>query len=622
MAGLDYIVVALLYCSTAVAAWLLSVLAAVRPGASRWVASLVFGSGLIIVESTALSRFEQWTAAWLCGVSLAVLTIITIVFRRRLCRNLRRSHGSIRRAARRAADLSPLAIGVLAITAFVFAINFWVGLKIAPNNWDSMTYHLSRIAYWMQQQRIGDFDGQTLRQAGSLPNGEILQAWFMLPLQSDRFAFAPQWLALVGIGLAAYLGARLVTRNRSAAVLAGCAVCLLPQPILQSTSTQNDLICAFFVLGGTVFALRGITRQHRGDILVGALALAVAIGTKGTAWFAVPALVIAATYLIWIRGKPLGAVVRLALWTVAFTVIVDGAWFALNVLNGRPLDGGLSGATSTFSGAAGPNPDYLANAQADLIRTLDFSGLPPEVSTLLFRALNQLAYVQAGMNIRPYPMEDLSAFGIAGLTLIPLVMLYGLLRGRVNASARVFALTSAISLAIFVVTVAANPWTARLMIFIVALAAPLFAFAFHRWWIAIPALIVVMIPGYQAFAHNANKELLNPAATLPLGQADRIVQMTQQRGELTGPLYALDQLAAPDARIGYVGGEDDWDYPVFGPHFRRHVTRIPPADATTLRLQKPGLDGTFWAFDGSPPPRGSQAIPLGGKYYWVPNQAN
>jgi len=612
------------FATTGLAGWILVRLLGVVSIAAQVVGAGVLATALIIVESELLSLFHVWTAEWLFISSVAALIVAGGL---RYLRPRRRKAPSTpaqsmrerARCLRHPATLAwtALATAMLAITGAALAIEFWIGTQIAPNNWDSMTYHLSRIAYWMQYQHIGDYPGATVRQLGSLPNGEILQAFFMMPLRTDTFAFAAQWLALIGIGVCTYLGARLITRNRPAAILAGCAFCFLPQPVLQSTSTQNDLICAFFVLAGVVFALRGILRSHSGELLIGAIALAIAIGTKGTAWFVMPGLALAVAYLLSRGSATPRQIASLIGLTAVATLVVDGYWFAVNITNGRPIDGGVAGQTSTLSGAYGAKPDFV-NVKSNLLRSIDITGLPPWPRDTLIRLVDQIAPAQVSMNLQAYPLEDLAAFGIAGLLLIPPVLVYGLAAFRARTSGHVFAIASTMTLLTFCFIVAANVWTGRLMIVIVALAAPLFTVAFRKWWLVVPVLIIVLVPGYRALTHNANKELLHVAGTLPLREAPRIIQMTQQRPEITGPLMALDQYAAPDAHIGYVGGEDDWDYPVFGPEFGRHITRIPAESATRDALASSALDGTFWALDGKTPPASLQPIPLGGKYFWVP----
>ena len=96
-------------------------------------------------------------------------------------------------------------------------------------------------------------------------------------------SISPEWLALVGIALTVFSGARYVASALTRASLRPVSFVLLPQPLMQSSSTQNDLIEAFFVVATAFFAVRGLRDRARGDMVVAALALGLAVGTKGTA---------------------------------------------------------------------------------------------------------------------------------------------------------------------------------------------------------------------------------------------------------------------------------------------------------------------------------------------------
>lgn len=601
----------------AAAAWLITRLLRITQGAQRLVASIIVGSAIWIVLSEFLSAFTAWRSQTaMIAVLLCLVAAIGASF---AVRSQRRP--AERRLPRVRSLGDAVAIALLAVAGAVLAIEFWIGSQLAPGNWDSMTYHLSRIAYWMQYQRIGDYPGASIRQLGSLPNAEILQGLAIMPIRVDTYVFVPQWIALIGTAILIYVGAQLLMRNRPAGAFAATIFCLLPQPILQSTSTQNDLICAFFVLGGVVFGLIALTRNQPGAYVVAALSLAIAIGTKGTAWFAMPGLVLGALFLLLEGRTTLRRVAALVVCTGLGTAVVDGYWFAMNIANGRPFDGGVAQQTSTLSGAYGAKPD-LTNVTSVVLRAVDFAGLPTDRRDHLMGWLGRFPDLIPRLNLQAQPMEDYTAFGLAGLTLLPIAVLYGLFGRSAGTNARVFAIAAASSFAIFTLLVATNPWTSRLMMFIAALAAPLIAFAWRRWWLALAALLIIAFPAWDAITHNGAKQLVVPGISvlLPLRTTDRIGQMTGQRSELSGPLHFLADNVPNDAHIGFVGGEDDWDYPLFGPRFERVIDRIPASQATLARLKEPGLAGTFWADESRPPPAYTGAIPIGGKYYWIPGR--
>ena len=180
-----------------------------------------------------------------------------------------------------------------------------LAVAVAPNNFDSMTYHLSRAAYWLQFNTIEQFPGATVRQGTFPPNAEILLAWTMMLTKGDRFTQVIQWAAMLGATLSVYCWARMLAWGRQAAVFAALVFAMVPLVAMQATSTQNDLVVTAFLLVGALFLYRGISDQHRGELVVGAIALALAVGTKTTALFMLPGIALLALAASRWRLRPL-----------------------------------------------------------------------------------------------------------------------------------------------------------------------------------------------------------------------------------------------------------------------------------------------------------------------------
>ena len=133
---------------------------------------------------------------------------------------------------------------------------FWVALSLAvtaliavvapPNNWDSMVYHMSRVAHWWANGTVAFYPTNIQRQLYSSPLAEymILQ-FFALSGGSDRLVNLVQWFCLGGCAIAMSLIARRLGANGLTQWLVAFVVVTTPTPILESTSTQNDLVCAF-----------------------------------------------------------------------------------------------------------------------------------------------------------------------------------------------------------------------------------------------------------------------------------------------------------------------------------------------------------------------------------------
>ncbi|XGB42694.1 MAG: hypothetical protein LVS60_02285 [Nodosilinea sp. LVE1205-7] len=51
----------------------------------------------------------------------------------------------------------------------LLGLSLLVALVAPPNNWDSMTYHMARVMYWIQHQSVAHYPTHNLRQLDSPP---------------------------------------------------------------------------------------------------------------------------------------------------------------------------------------------------------------------------------------------------------------------------------------------------------------------------------------------------------------------------------------------------------------------------------------------------------------------
>jgi hypothetical protein len=245
-----------------------------RPGVGLAVLRALVGAGVTTVLGVELlSRVDGIRPLPLFLLLLAALAVFGAI--------VRRSSGPASPEPRaRAWWLSwgaVLAIGL---------ITLFLALVAAPNTWDSMSYHLARVAEWMEHRTIDSYVTGTDRQLWQPPFGEyfLLLAYGVLD-RRDWLVNLPQWLAGLGtvgavVEIARLLGATSVARSRVALWLV-----TTPVVILEATSTQNDLLAALWVAIAVAFALHEVVAPSRGwtSALWFGAAIGLAIGTKGTA---------------------------------------------------------------------------------------------------------------------------------------------------------------------------------------------------------------------------------------------------------------------------------------------------------------------------------------------------
>lgn len=172
----------------------------------------------------------------------------------------------------------------LIVLTFIYAAILLVATFSAPNTVDSQTYHMARVANWIQWGNVDFYPTATLRQLYSNPLAEYGILNIFLLSGGDRFVNLLQFGCLVGCGIIVSLIVRELNQNGATQVMAMLLTATVPMAILQASSTQNDLVVSFFVLGFFLFYLRASQTGNRSDWLFSGLILGLAFLTKGTAY--------------------------------------------------------------------------------------------------------------------------------------------------------------------------------------------------------------------------------------------------------------------------------------------------------------------------------------------------
>jgi Dolichyl-phosphate-mannose-protein mannosyltransferase len=587
----------------------------IRGRAPFAVAALITAAGDVVGVSIGLSPAHWLTRAGML-VGLAIVAAGTLLAWDRLGRP---SPPDMSGGDSEGLGLNGAARFMLIVAGVALLIQLYVGVRVAPSNWDSMTYHLSRAAYWLQYHSVGQYPGATIRQAASPPNAEILQAWTMLLTGTDRWVEVVQWLALTGIALTTYTGARLLRFSPSSSAFAAALFVVLPEPILQSTTTQNDLVVSFFIAAAAMFMVRGMRDGNLGDLAIAGAATGLAVGTKGTALLAGPALLVIVLAALRAYRPNRRVVVATVGFAVAGITVLGAFNYILNVVNRHDALGGVQ----QLVGAEGSNSDRLSIAVQDLWTFADAPGINAAwIEQIVERPAKSILGGIAGQDwpftVRTTIQEDTTAYGLIGFLVFPVVLLVALLSPRASPGCRVLACAVVVSLLVFALNVADPRWAGRLIMPSLALGAPLLAFASRGQWsmgVVSGAAILSLVP---CVLQNPQKPLLVPPGQQTVFDWSRITQMTFTRPEMAGVLRAFNARTHPNDALAFVGAEDSWDYPFFGAPRTHRIERFPNGDSVTYkRMSHDHLAGAVFANVGQPPQR-LMAIRIGPDYYWVP----
>jgi len=251
------------------------------PARRRWPSCFLLASSLtgawLVVLSEGLGLFDGLNQPAIALGWLVPLTgVLTAAIRSgALAGGLRLMRADLRRLV--LADWLIAAGG-----AIVLGLALVVAWLSPPNNPDSLTYHMPRVVHWAQSGSLRHYPAAHLGQNVRPYWAEAAILHLRLLFGSDRPANLVQWSSLAGLliavtGIAASLGG-----GRRAHWISAVFTLSIPMALLQSGTTQNDLVSAFWVLTLAFFALGSSRESALPDRLGAWLALALGMLTKGT----------------------------------------------------------------------------------------------------------------------------------------------------------------------------------------------------------------------------------------------------------------------------------------------------------------------------------------------------
>ena len=218
---------------------------------------------------------------------------------------------------------------ILVGIGLIIAASLVVAVITPPNNWDSLTYHMSRVCQWASHRSVDHYPTNIARQLYQGPFAEFVILHLYLLTGSDVLANAVQCGAWAGAVIVASLLAKDLGASKRGQVWSALLVATAPMAVLQATNTQNDLVLGFMMLAMALFMLRVIRAPAASipwkDFAFAGAAMGLAVLTKGNAYsFVTPWLVVfvAVAMYRW-RGGSLAPLTACAVVAIA---VNGGHW--------------------------------------------------------------------------------------------------------------------------------------------------------------------------------------------------------------------------------------------------------------------------------------------------------
>ncbi len=414
--------------------------------------------------------------------------------------------------------------------AVVLLVTFFSALVAAPSTADSMTYHLARVAHWLQNRSVAFYPTHIERQLWPGPGGNLVVLHLMGLAGSDRVATLVQWLAYVGcISMGSQLASQ-VGAGRRGQLWAAFFVAMIPGAVAQASGTQVELVLTFW-LCCTVSAglrLRSVGWEARSsDWAVLGAAIGLSVLTKATAYLFL------APFLLWfVLGAMRSRVWRAARgWAVAATVAlaVVAPHYARNInLYGRPLGKpGTNGEVNAAFLASGLVSNVVRNV------ALHLGTRSPAVNEAVFRAIQgvhrvigineddrRTKFLYGHFGPQRFEYAEQTASAPLSLLLIAAAAVVLMIRLRSERTASYLLAATFVGFLLFCFYLKWQPWHSRLVVPLMILAAPAVGLVLDRTMsrsvrIGIAAaLFVAMLP---ALLINPYRPLVyrRPIYTLP-----------------------------------------------------------------------------------------------------------
>jgi len=206
-----------------------------------------------------------------------------------------------------------------------------------PNNWDSMTYHMSRVVHWIQNKGVYFYPSHIFRQLFISPWSGFVIANLQILSGGDRYANFVSWFSMIGSIMAVSLIAKQLGAGRRGQIFAGIITATIPSGILLSTNTKTDYIVSFWIVCTVYYIIKAINEKvDFSNVLKIGASLGLAVFSKATGYLC--AFVFLPWFIVSFLRRKCFKVLKWALLIVAIVIFINtGQYLRNQQLFGNPF---------------------------------------------------------------------------------------------------------------------------------------------------------------------------------------------------------------------------------------------------------------------------------------------
>lgn len=459
-------------------------------------------------------------------------------------------------------------VGIVIITGIT-------AIVAPPNNWDSMTYHMSRIMHWIQNQSVAHYPTSILRQIESNPWAEFAITNLQILSGGDYLANIVQWFSMIGSVVGVSLIAEKLGADRRGQIIAAVVAATIPMGILQSSSTQNDCVVSLWLVCLVYFGIRFNEQPCWSYASVVGASLGLALLTKGTAYiFAFPLAIWFAMY----------SFKSIKLITVKYIILILLIAMSLNIghyiRNFEVFGNVLSSGENKYSNDIFSLPFLVSNVTRNFALE---AASPFQYANHIIESGVKLLHVSMGLDINDklttwpfteFIVVDSRSEDAAGNPLHLMLITFAIfavccsekIRRKQNILPYSFSLVIAFML--FCLYLKWQPWQNRLLLPLLILWSPVVAVVIteiKRVWAANTILIAVLATSLQYLFFNNSRPLISKDNKESIFTAERTSQYFIHRPTLMQEYQEIARKLKYNNcnSVAIRTGSDTWEYPLW-----------------------------------------------------------
>lgn len=593
----------------------------------------LFYSSSIILSGYLLSEFHLWNSRILwCIIPFFFSYILYILFNKSFLNSEVTNKSAFKITGSTIQSIHIEFSGMNLFERIIFSILFWTIsiLTIAqvylifntpPNEWDSMTGHLNRILYFLNQGTTEHFIGTNFNVDTYPKSFCSIQVYpFLMSGYNEHFFKLPNygsfWLICFGTyGILKQLGASYKSR-----LLGSLIVFLSPNIIMQSILTDTDIVLGAYLVSIIYLILVFKNTQRLIYIYFVGLAFGLALSHKITFVFSFLPLLIIYLFVIFSSSQykilyKLKHFIYAHLLAIIFFVAPTG-YIANYLYYNHPIGPEVATRHQSVE-RAGSLPNLMVQGSRNVVRytfdLLNFDGLRnwtivEEKQILLKSKLVKLdKYFNLGLEsttdftIIPFSFNRRFEFfngspiygSIFILLILPAIFIYF---RRPNFIKGIFLSAFILHFLILAYSAPYDPWKGRYMISSLIYIVPFFIYIGDYFFYQAPArffkltfvftIIIISISALSTIGLNLRALPFDAYGRKSILKLNRMEALTVSRPDITLAYQNFDKIVPSNAIVALGTINDDYEYPLWGKDFKRKLIPINPFGKGLQKIPK------------------------------------